>query len=634
MKRLGNEPPQHLRTRILTLALLLGAGAVWVASACVLDSIDLERPGFPCNPDGSCRNGLVCEDGVCVRPPDAGSGTADGGPSDGGRRDAGRSDGGHPDAGAPDGGPGDGGPPDGGGNDGGPTVDGGPTCEPSGAMACRGCADGTPCTQASGGGVCLGQTCFDGCWVGGEAIPTGTTEPGNPCRVCDPRVSATAFTDLLDGTACTDDGNPCTADQCQMGACTHEAVQDDTPCPPDTNPCTEDLCRAGTCTHPPAAAGTACGASGQCDGSGNCSEGCDIGGTFYAAGTVDPNEPCRLCDPTQDAQGWTPRPDGTDCDDGDLCNGIYACQSGACVETSPAETCGTPPACHDAAGATCDPVTGTCTYPQSPDGTVCGPDSVCLAGSCQAGCYLSGAFYPSGTAHPSNPCLECDPLRSTTDWSSLADGTDCDDGDLCNGVATCQGGTCMASAGVVCEAPPTCRTAQGATCDPGTGECSYPPSPDGTSCGLGAVCVAGSCQAGCYISGIFYPPGASNPGDPCLACDPGQSTSAWSPSPDGTTCSVGFCVGGSCTPGDCYINGAVYASGQSDPTEECRYCHPSLSTTSWTTQADNTTCGSWDMGCCSGSCVSLGSNVNCGWCGNRCAFNEECLNGTCQPRGG
>ncbi len=52
-----------LRATPLLAALLASA------LACTVD-IDTAREGFPCNADGSCRNGLVCRDGVCVREPE------------------------------------------------------------------------------------------------------------------------------------------------------------------------------------------------------------------------------------------------------------------------------------------------------------------------------------------------------------------------------------------------------------------------------------------------------------------------------------------------------------------------------------------------------------------------------------
>jgi hypothetical protein len=91
-------------------------------------------------------------------------------------------------------------------------------------------------------------------------------------------------------------------------------------------------------------------------------------------------------------------------------------------------TCNTPPACRTAVGATCNSGTGACTYP------------------------------------------------------AVADSTSCSDGDACNGAETCQSGSCTAGTAVTCDAPPACHTAVGATCNSGTGACTYPNLSDGTSC--------------------------------------------------------------------------------------------------------------------------------------------------------
>ncbi|MBN2496236.1 MAG: trypsin-like serine protease [Deltaproteobacteria bacterium] len=96
-------------------------------------------------------------------------------------------------------------------------------------------------------------------------------------------------------------------------------------------------------------------------------------------------------------------PDGTDCGDGDVCNGFEVCQAGACIA-------GSPLACSDGVACTrddcdaeqgcvfvpqalecfddnectrdiCDPQTG-CRYEVLPDGTDCGFHMTCRAGEC------------------------------------------------------------------------------------------------------------------------------------------------------------------------------------------------------------------------------------------------------------
>lgn len=82
-------------------------------------------------------------------------------------------------------------------------------------------------------------------------------------------------------------------------------------------------------------------------------------------------------------------PDGTDCGDGDACNGQEQCQAGVCL--------------HGAAAA---------------DGTACtGADNCHEAWSCRAGACVSGAVAP--------------------------DGTSCGSGDPCDGRGTCAAGVCQ-----------------------------------------------------------------------------------------------------------------------------------------------------------------------------------------------
>jgi glucose/arabinose dehydrogenase len=87
------------------------------------------------------------------------------------------------------------------------------------------------------------------------------------------------------------------------------------------------------------------------------------------------------------------QPDGTPCDDGDVCNGAETCLAGICRH-------GTPLA----------------------DGSTClGGDPCRTAWTCQAGTCVAGSTSP--------------------------DGTPCPDGDPCNGLETCTAGQCVATNG-------------------------------------------------------------------------------------------------------------------------------------------------------------------------------------------
>ena len=115
------------------------------------------------------------------------------------------------------------------------------------------------------------------CTIGGTTYTAGQANPANPCQSCQPSVSASAFTDIADGTAC-DDGNACTDN---------------------------DVCTGGAC------AGTsyACAAPDQCQQPGTCN----------GDGT------CSFANVT----------DGTACNDGNACTADDTCQAGACAGTNP-----------------------------------------------------------------------------------------------------------------------------------------------------------------------------------------------------------------------------------------------------------------------------------------------------------
>ncbi len=239
----------HRHVRSLALMLWLAATATFVACGV---KVDTQREGFPCDPDGGCASGLVCDQGTCRNPAHVGQGGGDGGVTDGGIADAGVTDAGTPDA--------------------------GPACGTSGGNPCAGCGDGTACTTTGGqAGVCSAGACFHGCLAEGTPYAPGDANPANACQVCDPSANPTGFV----------------------------AAADSTPCASDQNPCTDDVCASGACTHPASAQGTTCGGTGQCDGSGSCSAGCDIGTNHYAAGAVNPANPCQVCDPASSGTAWS-----------------------------------------------------------------------------------------------------------------------------------------------------------------------------------------------------------------------------------------------------------------------------------------------------------------------------------------
>jgi len=117
----------------------------------------------------------------------------------------------------------------------------------------------------------------------------------------------------------------------------------------DSDLCTlGDTCQGGACVGQV----KGCGQPGQCHLGGSCSK------LFGAC--VYPN-----------------RPDGTACDDQDICTVDDACEDGACSGTP--RKCQPRDACHVA--GTCDPHTGECSNPPIIEGAPC-PGGACRSGRC------------------------------------------------------------------------------------------------------------------------------------------------------------------------------------------------------------------------------------------------------------
>jgi hypothetical protein len=191
-------------------------------------------------------------------------------------------------------------------------------------------------------------------------------------------------------------------------------------------------------------------------------------------------------------------------------------------------------------------------------------------------CTIGGVSYPAA-ATANSGCEVCDPAMSTSEWT------------LVNGVAQC-------ASGQVCG-------------------------------------NAGSCVPGCFVSGVFYAPGATqNTG--CETCAPAQSTTMWTNAAPGTTCGGGqVCSGGVCGTQCAIADAGVVASGALNPSDPCESCQPGTSTSDWTsTSGINSTCASGQVcngtpATCQAGCYIQSSFVppNGTPAGNPC---QSCLPGT------
>ncbi len=175
--------------------------------------------------------------------------------------------------------------------------------------------------------------------------------------------------------------------------------------------------------------------------------------------------------------------EGGDCDDGDVCNGPDACTEGECTH-GPALDCDDTESCTD---DTCDPVAG-CQWTPVPDGTDCDDGNLCNgAASCESGaCSNPGPL----VCNDGNPCTSdaCDAVRGCP-YDPVADDTPCADAFGCNGDETCQDGACANAPDVVCDDVNDCTS--DACVEPGV--CQFTNLPEFSACGDAGQCLGGNC---------------------------------------------------------------------------------------------------------------------------------------------
>ena len=361
----------------------------------------------------------------------------------------------------------------------------------------------------------------------------------------------------------------------------------------------------------------------QCDGCSNtCAvvlNGCFIGGTCIADGTVEPTNACRSCQRGVSRTAYSPRAAGTVCNDGlfctavDTCNGIGTC-TGTTRSCSDGLSC-TVDACDEAGDACVNPVT--------------------------TGCLVGGACVSSGTVSPTNVCLACNPGVSNTTFSARPAGTACDDGQFCTAVDTCN------AAG---------------TCGGTTRDCSDTLSCTTDTCNETTNVCVNTLSGGCNIGGACIAAGTVSPTNPCLACNPATSTTTYTARPAGTACDDGqFCTavdtcnaGGTCggTTRDCsdtlscttdscdeaadacahpvttgcLISGACVAADVTDPTNDCLACVPTASTTVYSPAASGLTCDDGAFCTVDDVCNGMGT---CGGAARACTDDNACTTDAC-----
>jgi len=220
-------------------------------------------------------------------------------------------------------------------------------------------------------------------------------------------------------------------------------------------------------------------------------------------------------------------------------------------------------------------------------------------------CIINGVTVASAAINPANPCQSCQPKASATDWSSLAPGIMCG-----GGGAICVGGSCLAGCyiGGVFHAPDTLNPSMPCqSCQPGLSSADWSPLTGGPTAGCSSdqVCEQGACHTGCRIQGTLFEPGDSNPGAACQVCNPTVTTSDWTASPDGQLCGNLVCFAGRCQSG-CVIVGALYSPGQLNPANGCQSCQPAVAVSTFAPLDGVPTGSSCSSGqvCNAGNCAS------------------------------
>lgn len=469
----------------------------------------------------------------------------------------------------------------------------GDSCNAAGVCVgtARECSDNRSCTND----VCdelndvCGTTVGAGCLIDGACIAANTEAPGNGCKVCNPAVSVTSWSNRAGGVACNDGLFCSTGDVCDgAGVCSGVARD----CNGGQNGC------ASSCDE-------------QLDACQANVAGCTIDGACVAAGTLDPNNPCRECNPALAQVGYSLRGAGSSCDDGLYCTTGEQCSAlGLCS--------GAPRACAGGSGScasACDEVSDSCR-------------------SATTGCTIDGVCRAAGSVHPTLPCLVCDPLRSLTAYSPQTSGSSCSDGLFCTTADACNGsGACVGTA-FDCSDGKTCTSD---VCDE-----------------VGQRCTS-TTITGCQIDGACVLSGTSDPNNPCRSCNPAISTTGWSNKPAAVTCTDGLfcttndqcdgqgvCVGelrscgstGTCSSFcdeaadacrsdvmGCSIAGVCLAAGTEDPTAPCRVCDPLRSLTSYSLKATGTACSDGlycttddvcsPAGICTGSARTCSDGLEC-----------------------
>ncbi|MDD9942293.1 MAG: thrombospondin type 3 repeat-containing protein [Myxococcales bacterium] len=276
-----------------------------------------------------------------------------------------------------------------------PRCDDEPQCQDNGDCGTGEFCDDGQCLP----GCAADAECDDGLFCNGEEtcdVATGQCVDGPPvvCSgngdVCDGTETCNEDTEACDGGTplnCDDD-NTCTSDSCDaVGGCQHTPVADGTSCGDN------QICESGACM------------AVACDEDADCDDGLFCNGAETCASNT-----CAAGTPVE-------------CPDGDVCDGTDSCDesSDSCQPSAPLD-------CDDGNVCTadsCDGVDG-CQSTLVADGTSCGDNQICQAGTCVTA-DADGDGIPDAVDNCPN---DANPDQNDTDGDGVGDVCDDDiDGD-------------------------------------------------------------------------------------------------------------------------------------------------------------------------------------------------------------